>query len=502
MGNERFAAIQADCEDLNFALSEQCLYIRLGFWDSQRTGPIYADHPMATSEESIAFLREMMETHPDGDLREQAARLYFSCIGHFIRMDLLLVDQTLDQFFREASVTVDGERLGFGSFETWIMVQKDFLKRELLREKATPLLQKASELRARIWKETATILREDFGFPSYAAFCEAKKAFSFESLARTCTGFLQATDEPYMRLVPPWVEQALGRPMDALSRYHAIHLLTLTEFDHGFPKGRLLDAIRRTLEDLGFAHLVDGRIHVDAEERESKSPSSRCVPLIVPRMIHVTVKPQGGMYDYEALLHEMGHALHLSNADSTLPYAYRHLPRSYALTECFAFLLEGLMREPAWLSRFSTLTPEEIHSLCRHKQLKRLCVVRRYAAKFLFERQIFSRDEADPGGIYARTLKRATGFVYEPEAAFIDLEEEFYAADYLMAWIGEACLREHLRVSFGEEWFFQREAGEYMKGIWRRGERWGLDYLMEQLGHRFMDLEPLLRALESLSGTS
>jgi hypothetical protein len=170
------------------------------------------------------------------------------------------------------------------------------------------------------------------------------------------------------------------------------------------------------------------------------------------------------------------------------------------LTECFAFLLEGLMREPAWLSRHSTLTPGEIRSLCHHKALKRLCVVRRYAAKFLLERRIFSGDEADPGGIYAQTLRRATGFVYEPEAAFIDLEEEFYAADYLMAWMGEACLREHLRGRFGEEWFFKKEAGEYLREIWHSGERWGLDYLMERLGHRSMDPEPLVRMFESLAG--
>jgi hypothetical protein len=84
--------------------------------------------------------------------------------------------------------------------------------------------------------------------------------------------------------------------------------------------------------------------------------------------------------------------------------------------------------------------------------------------------------------------------VYEPEAAFIDLEEEFYSADYLMAWMGEACLQDYLKKRFGEEWFTKREAGEFLKGIWGEGERLSLEDLLRRLGHPSMDPEPLLRS--------
>jgi hypothetical protein len=72
-------------------------------------------------------------------------------------------------------------------------------------------------------------------------------------------------------------------------------------------------------------------------------------------------------------------------------------------------------------------------------------------------------------------LRNATGFTYEPEGYLIDMEPDFYALDYLMAWCGADVLREFLEIRYGAEWFRSAEAGEFLRQIALAGRRESLD---------------------------
>ena len=67
-----------------------------------------------------------------------------------------------------------------------------------------------------------------------------------------------------------------------------------------------------------------------------------------PRLVHLITRAQGGVHDYEAFLHEAGHALHYAGCDPALPLAFRRLARDHALTEIYSFLLDSIAREPGW----------------------------------------------------------------------------------------------------------------------------------------------------------
>ena len=95
MTRNAFLAIQSDLENLNAELNRQCLAIRKGRQDTQRTGAIFAEHDLAASSDSVLFLKGMMDGEEDDDLRERASRLYYACITQFIRKDLLMMDDTL-----------------------------------------------------------------------------------------------------------------------------------------------------------------------------------------------------------------------------------------------------------------------------------------------------------------------------------------------------------------------------------------------------------------------
>jgi hypothetical protein len=69
----------------------------------------------------------------------------------------------------------------------------------------------------------------------------------------------------------------------------------------------------------------------------------------VPDEIYLVISPHGGRDDYAALFHEAGHTEHYAHVDPSLPFEYRHLGDN-SVTEGFAFLLEHLTEDPAWLA--------------------------------------------------------------------------------------------------------------------------------------------------------
>jgi hypothetical protein len=492
---ERLSGIITDLESLNLELNRQCLSVRRGLEKVQRTGPIFADHPLATSLSSISTLKKLLDEDYEDEIREQVARLYFTCIGHFIKLDLLMMEETLDQFLVRVRIPVPGGELPVLEIVQWLAMQDDFTQRERLERQARPIIAKASEIRAHIWQGTLKILKEDFGFPDYLDYCSLKKGFDLNTKVERWKVFLKATDQVYFKALSSWIENELGGEHASLSRCHLIHILHKDPVKRTFSNGDLIDVLERTLDGLGLKDTLGSRLFIDMEHREGKSPLSRCVPLRVPQDIHITIKPMGLLSDFDALLHEVGHGLHFSHADASLPYPFRHLPRSYALTECYGFLLQNLLEEPGWLSRHLGLKGLEMEAFLSSKWLKRLCIIRRHIGKFLFEYDYFSKGEVFNWAPYAKAMEQATGFLYDHAGALLDMEEEFYSLDYLEAWAADAVLKRFLKENFGEDWFENLKAGTFLKWLWSHGDRWGVDGMLQSIGCTSEDLSTLLDGL-------
>ena len=51
------------------------------------------------------------------------------------------------------------------------------------------------------------------------------------------------------------------------------------------------------------------------------------IPSDPPKIVHLITRAQGGLHDYQAFLHEAGHALHYAGCDPALPYTFRNISR-------------------------------------------------------------------------------------------------------------------------------------------------------------------------------
>ena len=100
-------------------------------------------------------------------------------------------------------------------------------------------------------------------------------------------------------------------------------------------------------------------IQLDLDDRPQKSPRACVIASDPPSVVHLITRAQGGLHDYQAFLHEAGHALHYAGCDPALPYTFRRISRDHALTEIYSYICEAISREPGWHARHFGLSDEQ-----------------------------------------------------------------------------------------------------------------------------------------------
>ena len=84
---------------------------------------------------------------------------------------------------------------------------------------------------------------------------------------------------------------------------------------------------------------------------------------------------------------------------------------------------------------------------------------------------------------YSQLLGDATAVPWPRANWLADVDPAFYVACYLRAWALEAIWRRALTERFGESWFAEPAGGEWLRGLWRNGQRLRADELLaETLG--------------------
>jgi hypothetical protein len=210
--------------------------------------------------------------------------------------------------------------------------------------------------------------------------------------------------------------------------------------------------------------------------------------------VHLITRAQGGLHDYEAFLHEAGHALHYAGCDAALPLAFRRLSRDHALTEIYSFLLDSISCEPAWHAEHFDVSDGVARDNAEAARFSNTLLFRRYSAKLGFELDFWARFPSDggtPDG-YEERLTAATGIRYPAANHLADMDAGFYSADYLRAWIRSAQLRACLRRDVGEHWWRSPETGTLLRDLFREGTRPTTEEVAGRIGFDPLDTAPLV----------
>ena len=343
----------------------------------------------------------------------------------------------------------------------------------------------------RAYEELEADLSEE---PDPVARTEEEKRISLRELERALAGAAERTTDAFERLRERWFQQLLGPERDPLpSSYHTSYMRRLSPLDSIYTKERAVDVCLATLERLGFDPVSDPNIRLDLEDRPQKSPRACVIASDPPQIVHLITRAQGGLHDYQAFLHEAGHALHYAGCDPGLPYTFRKLSRDHALTEIYSYIIEAITREPGWHADHFGLTDEQAAENAEATVFLEALLFRRYTAKLQFELEFWGRFRDDGGTAagYSERLTGATGIRYPRENFLSDMDSGFYSADYLRAWIRAAQLRAYLRREVGADWWRDEKTGALLRDLFFEGTRPTSEEVAARLGFDPLDTGPL-----------
>jgi hypothetical protein len=211
------------------------------------------------------------------------------------------------------------------------------------------------------------------------------------------------------------------------------------------------------------------------------------VPIEVPERVILVIKPQGGPDDWRALFHEAGHTEHFAHTSPSLTVEERRLGDN-SVTEGWAILLEHLTIEPSWLER--RLDFPRPYEFAAEGATQLLWLLRRYSAKLLYEIEFHAAaDVTTMQPRYVELLADALKVTPSETDYLADLDDGFYAANYLRAWAFEAQLRAYLREKFGNAWFARRDAGSFLRELWSEGQKPTADEILEDVTGASLELE-------------
>jgi hypothetical protein len=481
-----------------FERSEEGRAVRVGEKEVSERAAIVARYADLFTRVQLDALRQAEGEASGGDESERLYRLRKTCEAGLIAAELAEREDALENTILAARVEFKGEELPLRTAQAKLAVLPDYGDREELGRLASDLSATFNDERLEVLRAAEDLEAEVSGDADPVRRSEEEKAISLRELESTLAAASAAAEGVYKQLRETWFERLLGPEREQVpSSSHVSYLRRLSPLESIYTKERAVPICMDTLARLGFDLEAEPNIKLDLGDRPQKSPRACVIPSDPPQVVHLITRAQGGLHDYQAFLHEAGHALHYAGCDPTLPYTFRNISRDHALTEIYSYIVEAISRQPGWHERYFELSPEQAADHAEATVFMEALLFRRYVAKLEFELEFWSRFHEDGGTNdgYAERLTETTGLVYRPDGFLADMDAGFYSADYLRAWIRAAQLRTYLEREIGEDWWSNKETGERLRALFTEGTRPSSEEIAARIGFEPLDTGPLLAEL-------
>jgi len=475
--------LSADADRFIAEMDEEVYVHFAGYKDTFELTPIYERHEELTKLDTA--LRLGVSVDGNRNVRELWRFACEGYLGNFVR------EEAERAAGLEASLKadVDGEEIPFRNLRPAIMNEPDRSRRErlerarneLTEEHLNPLHLQAAEV---VHRETRNL-----GAPSYT---ELYRGFGYrlDDLAAQCTAFLGSTERLWEEAGDRFFRDRVGLGLGEVQRWDVARVWRAAGWDAAFPADQMLPALEASLADLGVDLRSQANVHLDIEDRPNKSPRAFCVPIEVPGRVMLVIKPTGGPDDWHSLFHEAGHTEHFAHTSPSLTVEERRLGDN-AVTEGWAMLIEHLTVDPVWLER--RLDFPRPREFAAEGAVQLLWLLRRYCAKLVYELELHASDDVTAmRPRYVELLEDALKVTPSDTDYLDDVDEGFYASQYLRAWAFEAQLREHLRERFGNAWFTRRDAGSLVRELWNEGQKPTADEILKDVSGQDLELEAVV----------
>jgi hypothetical protein len=495
-------AFEARLANFLYESFEEARAVRVGEKETSEQAAIierYADLFTRPQLEALseAESREATSGASADDL-ERLYRLRKTCEGGIVGAELAEREDALENDLLAARVAWKEEEMPLRTAQARLALLDDYGERDELGERQAKVSAGFNGERLQLVAAAESLEVELSAQPDPIRRSEEEKGISLHDLASALTEASARLDERWSELRERWFDRLLGAGRDDIPRqHHTAYMRRLSPLAGTYTRDRATEICLDTLARLGFDLSAMPNIQLDLDDRPQKSPRACVIASRPPEVVHLITRAQGGLHDYEALLHEAGHALHYGGCDPALPYAFRALSRDHALTEIYSYITAKIVNEPGWHEHYFSLSEEVARENAEAGLFLEVLLFRRYVAKLQFELEFWQRFSADGGTEkgYAERQEEATGVRYRPDWYLSDMDSGFYSADYLRAWIRSAQLRVSLIEEVGDDWWKSAKTGEFLRSLFREGTRPSNEEIAARLGFEPLDCAPLLAEL-------
>ena len=483
-----------------FERSEESRDVRVGEKEVSEQAAIVARYADLFSRAQIEVLREA-ENAAAGDDRERLYRLRKTCEAGLISASLAEQEDAIENAILGSRVTFQGEELPLRGAVARLAVIPSYADRDALGE-----LERAASARLNPERLELITAWEEFdaelsGQPDPVARADEEKAISLRRLEEVLVAASDATTDSWVRMRERWFDRLLGPERDPQpTNAHVQYLRRLSPLESIYSKERSVEVCLASVRALGFDMTAIPNIRLDLEDRPQKNPRACVIASDPPGVVHLITRAQGGLADYQAFMHEAGHALHYAGVDPRLPYTFRRISRDHALTEIYSYIFEAVTREPGWHALHFGLSDAQAEENAEATVFLEALLYRRYTAKLRYELGFWSSFAEERGRSprdYSTRLTDATGIRYDPRGYLSDMDEGFYSADYLRAWIRSAQLRAHLIGEVGDDWWRSEATGDILRALFAEGTRPTSEEIAARLGFDPLDTGPLVESLSA-----
>jgi hypothetical protein len=500
---EALDALRARGEAFLQDVSREYYSSHAGLKPAAELQPIYERHREAFGDESLDLALNLLKEAAPGSEEHRSGRMLVEwLLESRIGRALAPLEEREIAWERDAVIALpDGGGEPYRRASITIANTRDAKERRALDNARAALVEAelAPMRQERLSREKEMVEHMAIA-PGYINTFDALAGLQVRTLRDECKAFLRETQSMWDDVLPEFLKRGLGITPAEATRADALALMRAPEFDASFPAEAMEREVRRQVTEMGTSPDAKGRVRYDTGDREGKRARAFCAPVHIPGEVYLVLRPHGGQSDWQTLLHELGHALHFANIDTTLPFEFRWLGDN-SITEGYAMLFDHRMKDRGWLSRYTQLGSNDMPRYLRGAGFEELQFLRRYCAKLIYEVELYSCDAtwSSLPDLYVETLTTATGFKYQRADAFVDVDPHFYSARYLRAWQLQSLLAETLVEKFNDDWWRNPAAGPWIvQELFSRGQRELAEEQAQRVAKKSLSFAPLVKAIEGL----
>ncbi|MCK5689415.1 hypothetical protein KAI87_09105 [Myxococcota bacterium] len=252
---------------------------------------------------------------------------------------------------------------------------------------------------------------------------------------------------------------------------------------------RALDISRRVVLDLGisFASL---NLTIDSENRSSKNTTPAASTVTIPDDIRLSIPETTDLAGLEALMHEVGHALHFAHSREER-IEFQALG-SAASAEAFAFMFNLLAANPKFWEHYLNFDAKIARHAARNAAFRSLLILRRASAMLLVA--LDWRNHSIDDGVetiqkhFGRALMMPIS-VEESKRILYDFDPLLYVDEHLRGFLLAGILVEKLGSMPSDE------LGWKLKDLWKSGQKHLPEEVAAHMGYPQLTATPTLSIL-------